>query len=195
MMIHVKHTLYSLHTLINNHTFLDNIRTYIISTPGVVFANFAVKVEVGHGENVSCAADSSPNKAFCNSDSPDYSWEICPAVFNDDESTQFTFFKTPINIEDRLLVMQCLLHGNILQFVIYYEWYVFTHTFLEGYYYDDYDLIPLTLKIEELKCNPSFPFVRCVLSELFSWVSYNQKIASYSIISMSFLIDKSLLIL
>ena len=77
--------------LINNHTFLDDIRTYFISTPGMEFATFAVKVEVDHGENVSCAADSSPNKSFCNSDSPDYSWKLCPAVVNDDEDIQFTF--------------------------------------------------------------------------------------------------------
>ena len=179
--------------LIKKHTFLDNIRTYFIST-GMEYAILAVKVEVDRGENVSCAADSSPNKSFCNSDSPDYSWKLCPAVVNDDDNIRFRFSKALFNSENFFLTWLCLLHGNLLQFVLDYEGYIFFLTF-KGYYYDDYDPIPLTLKIEELNCNPSFPFVKCVLSELFSWVSYNRKIASYIIISMSFSTDKSLLIL
>ena len=170
--------------LINNHTFLDDIRTYFISTPGMEFATFAVKVEVDHGENISCAADSSPNKAFCNSDSPDYNWKLCPAVVNDDEDIQFFFSTASVNIEYYFLTWLCLLHGNLLQFVIYCEWYIVTPTLFTGYYYDDYDPIPLTLKIEELKCNPSFPFVKCVLSELLSWVSCNSEIFDF-MISMS----------
>ena len=151
-----------------------------MSTAGMEFAFFAVNVEVDHGENISCAADSSPNKTFCNSDSPDYNWKLCPAVVSDDEDIQFIFSTTSVNFEYSFLTWLCLLHGNLLQFVIDYEWYIVAPTLFKGYYYDDYDLIPLTLKIEELNCNPSFPFVKCVLSELFSWVSYNCKIFDYN---------------
>ena len=167
--------------LIKNHTFLDNIRTLFISTAGMEVAFFAVKFEVDHGENVSCAADSSPNKSFCNSDSPDYSWKLCPAVVNDDDNIRFSFSKALFNFEFSFLTWLYLLHGNLLQVVLDYEEYIAYPILIKEYYYDDIDPIPLTLKIEELNCNPSFPFLRCVLSELLSWVSYNRKIASYII--------------
>ena len=82
-----------------------------------------------------------------------------------------------------------------IPFVIFelLEFMVTHDTVSESHYYD-YDFIPLTLKIEELNCNPSFPFVKCVLSELFSWVSYNCEM-HLSFMYMSFSTDQSLLLL
>ena len=138
---------------------------------------FAVKIEVDHGENVSCPEDFSPNKTFCNSDSPDYNWELCPLVNGNDGSIQFVFLKRSTNIKiPFLLTWLCILHGNMLQLVIELENYIYDHIWTGySYYYDDNGPISLTLKIEELNCNPSFPFVKCILSELLSWVSYNRK--------------------
>ena len=104
--------------LINNHTFLDSIRTYFISTPGMELAFFAVNVEVGHGENVSCAADSSPHKTFCNSDFAENNWKLYPAVVNGDDhgSIQFVFLKA---LGNSIILMISLLwlwvlHGDVL---------------------------------------------------------------------------------
>ena len=33
-----------------------------------------------------------------------------------------------------------------------------------------YEYVSFTLRIEELNCNPSLELMKCVLSELFSWV-------------------------
>lgn len=167
--------------LIKNRTVLDNIRTLFITEEGMDYTTFAIKFEVDHGENVSCAADISPNKAFCNFDLAENNWKLCPAVVNgDDGSIQFVFLKALSNSKLAFsLFWLSALHGNVLQFVILeLQDIIVTHEliFLKDYYFDPASPISITLKIEELNCNPSYPFVKCVLSELLSWVSYNYKI-------------------
>ena len=159
--------------LIKNRTVLDNIRALFITGKDMDYTTFAIKFEVDHGENVSCAADISPNKAFCNSDSADYIWKLCP--LDGDGNFQFVLFMASLNVQTPLLLLWLgSLHGNLLQLAMDMQEYIEeSHlSFTDGYYYDDFGLIYLTLKIEELNCNPSFSFVKCVLSELLSWVSH-----------------------
>ena len=168
--------------LIKNRTVLDNIRTLFITEEGMDFTTFAIKFEVDHGENVSCAADISPDKAFCNFDLAENDWKLCPAVVNgDDGSIQFVFLKAYNNMKLAFsLLWLSALHGNVLQFVLLELQDIIVtrdlNMFLKSYYFDSASPISITLKIEELNCNPSYPFVKCVLSELLSWVSYNSKI-------------------
>ena len=150
--------------LIKDQKILDSLRAGFISMSENSVINIDVILEVVNGTNKPCDGDlynQSHEKTF-NANSIDSSmWELC-----DWEELSFEFvqaknynFKIGSNI-----IWLSLVHGGITSLFSVVNIIFNSELNSPRHFY-------LTLRINELKCNPSLLLTKCVLSELFSWVS------------------------
>ena len=153
---------------------------------------FSIHLVVVNGTDLSSSCDrdrynynitlSSSFVTFCPSNSSDYKWKLC----NIPERYGFDFlemiYKSPYlsKIEserqtDVVIMWLSLLHGNILSTfylvpnILPDSWSYYI--IIGDYLYDVSIYTSMTLVIERLDYNPSFPMTQCALSELLSWVS------------------------
>ena len=99
------------------------------------------------------------NQAFCPaSDMSESSWILC------DEQIYLNYFTPTVKVEQQFIPWMSCLHGG-LTFT-----FILLDSFYDYYLWSIYD-VDITLTIDQLDCNPSLQLMKCVLSELFSWVS------------------------
>ena len=116
--------------------------------------NFNVQVKVVNGTNEYCGGDYGDEKAFCSSNSTECNWELCSSL-----DMTYSFEYNPITAP---VVWLSVVHGNLLVIAVFFA-------IIEEYF-------SLTLEVEKLHCHPSMSLMKCVSSELFSWVSHTYNI-------------------
>ena len=151
--------------LINDQKILDSLRAGFISMSENSVINIdVIKLEVVNGTNKPCDGDwydQSHEKTFYANSIESSMWELC-----DWEELSFEFvqakndnFKIGSNI-----IWLSLVHGGITSLFSVVNIIFNSELNSPRHFY-------LTLRINELKCNPTLLLTKCVLSELFSWVS------------------------
>ena len=142
--------------------YLEDLKNGFMSKEEVILY-IGVTVEVVNGTNYPCPDDQWHTMAFCPSNSSDYDWDLCkPLVMI------YGYRYDPV-LES--VPWLSTLHGSLLLFAV-----VLTSE-------QDPSLeaeIPFRLEIDELICHPSVELMKCVVSELFSWVSNKQLTTFYS---------------
>ena len=156
--------------LINDQKSLDILRPGFTSMGELSVVEFDMQLEVVNGTNDTCDGNQSYVKTFC-TNSTDYSmWKLCDQHVLDN----MTFSEQSLkdiqskNDNDRIsrhIIWLSLVHGSITSAFSIVN--IINDEFSQFNWPGD---IPLTLRINELKCNPSLLLTKCVLSELFSWV-------------------------
>ena len=152
--------------LITQHPrMLKTLRVGFISKNDL-FVRITLNVTVTNGTegcNHCCRFSSNCNQAFCPvSDMSESSWILC------DEQIYLIYFTPTVEVEQQFIPWMSCLHGGLtFTFIVldYYLWGFYDYH-LRGFY--DMDI---TLTIDRLDCNPSLQMMKCVLSELISWVS------------------------
>ena len=158
--------------LINDQKTLDSLRAGFISMSENMnsVVNFDdIQLEVVNGTNDTCDGDwydQSHEKTFCANSTDSSIWELCDQYGLDmtfsAQSFEVVQAKNDILKISRNILWLSLVHGSITSlFSVVNSEFEFNqpgHT-------------TLTLRINELKCNPTLLLTKCVLSELFSWVS------------------------
>ena len=139
--------------LLNQTVFLDRLKYGFMSLKETELY-FNVQVKVVNGKNEYCPDDDGYEKAFCFSNSAEYDWELCSSL---DMTYRFEYDPTIKPVEWLSVV-----HGNLLLITVFFE--IIEDVLAEEYF-------PLTLEVEKLDCHPSMSLMKCVSSELFSWVS------------------------
>ena len=144
--------------LITQHSrMLKTLRAGFISKNDlVVFIFLNVAVTNGTEGSYYCG-DFNRNPAFCpTSNMIQSSWMLCVGQV-------YLNYRTPaIKVEQQFIAWMSDLHGSLIS--VLRPFYYF------GYSDTSYDM-DITLRIDRLDCNPSLQMMKCVLSELFSWVS------------------------
>ena len=150
--------------LVKDHSALEDLRARFVSTETVPVV-FIMNLEVVNVTNIACGAyEYTP--ALCLSS--DLKWHLCsprPLSFRFTSQTASKLqSEQRIKEVDKSIKLLSLIHGNMPS--IYLPYYnVFTSVF-------DYEgEFTLSLKINNLTCNPSYQLTKCALSELLSWVS------------------------
>ena len=154
--------------LINDQKTLDILRAGFISMGENTVVNFnGIQLEVVNGINDTCDDDWYDQKTFCANSSM---WELCDQYELDmtfsAQSFEVVQAKNDNLIISRYTIWLSLIHGSITS--------LFSLVSILNYDLSRFDWpghTTLTLRINELKCNPSLLLTKCVLSELFSWVS------------------------
>ena len=147
--------------LINDQKTLDSLRAGFISMGENSVVKFDIQLEVVNGTNDTCDGEWYDQKTLYANSIDSSMWELC-----DQDELSFEFvqakndnFKIGSNI-----IWLSLVHGGITSLFSVVN-IIFNSEFnWPRHFY-------LTLRINELKCNPSLLLTKCVLSELFSWVS------------------------
>ena len=152
--------------LINDQKTLDSLRAGFISMGENSVVKFDIQLEVVNGIDKYCDGDSYDQATFCESSM----WELC-----DQYGLNMTFSAQSFDVVQakndnskisRNILWLSLVHGGITSLFSVVN-IIFNSEF-EFNWPSDFNL---TLRINELKCNPSLLLTKCVLSELFSWVS------------------------
>ena len=162
--------------LLNNKTLLEELRAGFISK-GDIPIYFWVKLELMNGTDVKCGDYSDPS--FCpNASSPGSPWTFCnpsnkylktlDLIFSSQTLSSLQAEEQKQSVDNSILWLS-FLHGNLLSLFIPFQIWPYG----TGWHRSD---VLLTLRIDELHCNPSFHLTKCVLSELISWVSYYNNI-------------------
>ena len=139
--------------LLNQSVFLDRLK-YGFMTLKETELYFNVQVKVVNGTNEYCPGDHGYEKAFCFSNSVEYNWELCSSL---DMTYRLEYDPTFEPVEWLSVV-----HGNLLLITVFFA--IIEDAPAEEYF-------SLTLEVEKLDCHPSLSLMKCVSSELFSWVS------------------------
>ena len=140
--------------LLNQSVFLDRLKYGFMSLKATEL-HFDVQVRVVNGTNEYCPGDHGYEKAFCFSNSMQYNWELCSSL---DITYRFEYNPTTAPV-----VWLSVVHGNLLLTTAIF-------TIIEDVPAEEY--FSLTLEVEKLDCHPSMSLMKCVSSELFSWVSH-----------------------
>ena len=140
--------------LLNQTVFLDRLKYGFMSHERTAL-HFSVQVRVVNGTNEYCPGDDGYEKAFCFSNSTEYNWELCSSL---DMTYTFKYNPTTETVEWLSVV-----HGNLLLITVLFA-------IIEDVPAEEY--FSLTLEVEKLDCHPSISLMKCVSSELFSWVSH-----------------------
>ena len=156
--------------LINDQKTLDSLRAGFISmSEGTVVTFDDIQLEVVNGINDTCHGDwydQSHGKIFCANSTNSSMWELCEYGLDmtfSPQSLEFVQAKNDILKISTYTIWLSLVHGSlIVQFPV---------VNILNYEFNWPSDFHLTLRINELKCNPSLLLTKCVLSELFSWVS------------------------
>ena len=162
-------------TLINDQKTLDSLRAGFISMgEGTVVTFGDIQLEVVNGTNKYCKGDwydQSHGNTFCANSTDSSMWELCGW----EELYAMTFSAQSVEVvqakNDNFkigsnIIWLSLIHGGITSLFSVFD------NFYSGFSrFDGPGYTTLTLRVNELKCNPSFLLTKCVLSELFSWVS------------------------
>ena len=141
--------------LLNQTVFLDRLKYGFMSLKGTKL-HFNIEVRVVNGTNEYCPGDYGDEKAFCSSNSTEYNWELCSSL---DMTYRFEY-NPKISPVEWLSVV----HGNLLLITVI--------ALKEDGPVEEY--FSLILEVEKLDCHPSMSLMKCVSSELFSWVSQKQ---------------------
>ena len=152
--------------LINDEKLLEKLRAGFISGENKLLVHFVpIQLEVVNGTNDSCDGYGYNNDhwTFCNSNSTDYMWELCPNYYMGTIFSSQSFEAMQLEACLRWLF---LLHGCITP-TLYIYVKLFPNDGHVPYYYHYFPL-----RIKELKCNPPIELIKCVLLELLSWVSF-----------------------
>ena len=157
--------------LINDQKTLDSLRAGFISMGESTVVTFDdIQLEVVNGINDTCDGDwydQSHGRTFCANSTNSSMWELC-----DQYGLDMTFSAQSFDVVQakndnikisRNIIWLSLVHGSITSLFSVVD--IFNYEFIQLNY------ITLSLTINELKCNPSPLLTKCVLSELFSWVS------------------------
>ena len=158
--------------LINDHEkMLKELRVGFAATE-IVKIDFSVNLEVVNGTNFYDPCDDWPDRTdrttFCPSYSPSaYMWKTC-IPFDLHFTTRDT---SELQLEDKFVAWMFNLHGSVLSTILYLVDDVWFWRFWLDNIYIDYHDIDLTLRMDRLNCNPSSLMMKCVFTELFSWVS------------------------
>ena len=154
-------------TLINDQKTLDSLRAGFISMgENSVVGFYDMHLEVVNGINDTCDGDWYDQKTFCANSNDSSMWELC-----DQYGLDMTFSAQSFDVEQakndnskisRNILWLSLVHGSITSlFLVVNSEFEFNQP-------SDFNL---SLRINELKCNPTLLLTKCVLSELFGWVS------------------------
>ena len=147
--------------LLNNFEALDELRAGFIGEEHVSIS-LHVTLQVVNLTNADCDNVYTDDRTFCL-----YStWQLCSSCFITFKSQTVSRMETEEESKQitQSLLWLSLMHGTLISMLSYND----PHTSSFG---TDGSSFPLTLNIEYLKCNPSFLSTKCVLTELFSWVS------------------------
>ena len=152
-------------TLINDQKTLDSLRAGFISMgENSVVGFYDMHLEVVNGTNDTCDDEWYDQKTFCANSTDSSMWELC-----DQYRLDMTFSAQSFDVEqaknDNSIFYGChwYIHGSITSlFLVVNSEFEFNQP-------SDFNL---SLRINELKCNPTLLLTKCVLSELFSWVSF-----------------------
>ena len=161
--------------LINDQKTLNELRAGFTSSEENMYVyldNIQLKVVNGTYNDSCVYYDSHSRKTFCNSSSTDYMWELCIRNYYELDMTLSLQFYKPIQHRVR---KNAITYSTISLFWIHASTTPAFVTFvlLNGdlLTLDEYgEIWGLTLRIDELSCNPSLELTKCVLSEIFSWV-------------------------
>ena len=160
--------------LINDQKTLDSLRAGFISMGENSVVNIEdIHFEVVNGINETCHDDWYDQKTFYANSTESSMWELC-----DQYRLYMTFSAQSFEVVQakndnfkisRYTIWLSLIHGGITSLfsvveILNYDLYQFSQ-------FNTLSSIILPLMINELKCNPSLLLTKCVLSELFSWVS------------------------
>ena len=157
--------------LINDQKTLDSLRAGFISMGEKSVVNINdIQLEVVNGINDTChgdRCDQSHGKTFCANSTNSSMWELCDQYRLDMTFSAQSFdvvqAKNDNSKISRNILWLSFVHGSlVLQLPLVN---IFNYEFNSNGY------TTLALRINELKCNPSLLLTKCVLSELFSWVS------------------------
>lgn len=160
-------------TLIKYHKeMLEQLRVVFSSSEGVqIYFNVNLKVVNGTnlfhscdslGEGVDLAAD-----AFCQFNSSAYMWNLCHSAVSMSFTTQWPYAQ---DIDIDFISWMSYLHGGVLS-TLFTIGSIYYYGMNELEVYGEGGGIDITLQMDTPDCNPSLPLMKCVLSELFSWVS------------------------
>ena len=151
---------------------LERARTGFISSDNVP-VNFSIGLEVVNGTNTTCEGQENPHSfTFC--PFTNNMWRLCPGPYSPNNTLDMTFsLQTVRNLflkeneryEDNMIAWLSFVHGNVVPIFEYMLGYIPVREYEEG------KISNFTLKIDKLDCNPLLTLTKCVLSELFSWVS------------------------
>ena len=141
--------------LLNQSVFLDRLKYGFMSLERTEL-HFYVQVRVVNGTNKRCFGDEY-DKTFRSSNSTEYNWELCSSLYMT-YRFGYNFITAPA------VVLHSFLHGNLLVFTLFIA-------IVQDKPAGDY--FSLTLEVEKFDCHPSMSLMKCVSSELFSWVSQN----------------------
>ena len=180
---------------------LEELRAVFLNTE-VNHINFEVHIQVVNGTNVSCDGAMYPGPpAFCpaSSDTSEYKWELCQRMEIHYINTPFSELKSKeaIFVINRFLVLASFVHGNGLSqllvlsnfedYIDYIDYIYYIHYMEDNidppFWNNDFiPIIPITIRIERLDCNPYMQIMRCDASDLFSWVSRACSIGSKALV-------------
>ena len=158
--------------LINDQKTLNSLRAGFISMGESTVVTFDdIQLEVVNGINDTCHSDwynQSHGKIFCANSTDPSMWELCVGGLHMTFSAQSFDVVQAKNDNfkiSRNTIWLSLVHGSITSL---FSLVSILNSEFEFNWPSDFHL---TLRINELKCNPSLLLTKCVLSELFSWVS------------------------
>ena len=137
----------------NQSGFLDRLKYGFMSLRRTkLYIN--VEVRVVNGTNEYCPDDDGHEKAFCFSNSTEYNWELCSSL-----DVTYSLEYNPITAP---VVWLSFVHGNLLVIAVFFA--IIEDAPAEEYF-------SLALEVDKLACHPSKSLMKCVSSELLSWVS------------------------
>ena len=162
--------------LIKDHKKLEELRTAFMSSSAAVSVYLYTSMSVMNVANNTCDFYSWYQKpeilTFCPAETSS-SWDICNDCYLYSMKLvqkKFSSLKLAATEQNifKLITFVSLIHGSVVSAY----WPAYVNTLVVHGEYNFFSNRNIGLKLDNLTCNPSCALTQCVLSELFSWVSY-----------------------